>query len=349
MASEASLAATIAIPVFNSAATLARCLRSAMNQTRRDIEILVLDDCSTDSSAEIARSFAQEDGRIHLMSAATNQGKPHAMNQMVQRARGRWLAVLDADDAFHPERLERLIEAAEAAQVEMAADNLVYIDSGADIVVRTAFETGKSPRLLSRKDLAFHSNSYAEFDFGILKPVMRVEFLRRHDIAYYERTRLAEDFYYLMNFFVAGGRAVLLSEPLYYWTMPFGTISRQWTSTGSGSWRYDYRPALQANEHFIRIMAERGEHDIVAMLRGRSRQYHAMIHYLNAQRRASEGAWFRSLAIIAAHPSTYALLLRRVAGRIRRRLSRSASGAPASVLAHPSLRASEAAPAGAGQ
>ena len=330
-------AATVAIPVFNSVSTLERCIRSAMGQTLRDIEILVLDDCSTDGSAAVARHLAHEDARISVLSVAPNQGKPHAMNQMAAMAAGRWLAVLDADDAFHPERLERLVGVAEAAGVEMVADNLVYVDGGADAVVRTAFHTGDPPRLLSRQDLVAHSDSYAEFDFGILKPIMRVDFLRQHELAYYEQTRLAEDFYYLMNFFVAGGRGVLISDPLYYWTMPFGTISRRWTETGSGSWRYDYRPALQANEHFIHVMSTRGEHDIVAMLQARSKQYRTMIHYIDAQRQASEGAWVRSFATIAAHPSSYGLLLRRVAGRVRRQLSRTQPD-PVALPAHPSLR-----------
>ncbi len=349
MADAAQPTATVAIPVFNSEATLERCIRSAMAQTRRDIEIIVLDDCSTDSSAAIAHRLAQEDPRIVVRSVVPNRGKPHNMNQMAEMATGRWLAVLDADDAFHPERLERLIGAAERAGVEMAADNLVYVDSGADAVVRTAFDAGTPPRLLSRQDLLAHSDSYAEFDFGILKPVIRLDFLRRHGLAYHEQTRLAEDFYYLMNFFVAGGRGILLGEALYYWTMPFGTISRQWTSTGSGSWRYDYRPALRANEHFIDAMAARGEHDIVAMLQARSGQYRAMIPYLDAQRHAAQGAWFRSLATIVSHPASYALLLRRVTGRVRRRLSRTRPGAATPLPAHPSLRPPAAAPAGAGR
>jgi len=142
---------------------------------------------------------------------------------------------------------------------------------------------------------------------------MRRAFLLEHGVAYTERTRLSEDFYYLMHFFAAGGAGLLVSEPLYYWTMPFGTISRQWTQTGAGAWRYDYRQALQANEHFIAEMAGKGQADMVRMLRARSRQYRAMIPYLDAQRHASEGTWLRSVATIAGHPRTWRLLANRVA------------------------------------
>lgn len=334
---------TIAVPVYNSAATLERCIRSAMRQSLRDIEILVADDASTDGSAEVAERLAAEDPRITVLRLAANGGKPRAMNALIEAARGAWVAVLDADDAYHDGRLERLLRAAElgpdGVQVDMIADNIWYVDGGADAVVRTAFPPGAAPRVVTRRDLAANSDSYAEFDFGILKPVMRRAFLLKHGLAYTERTRLSEDFYYLMHFFAAGGTGLLVSEPLYYWTMPFGAISRQWTQTGAGAWRYDYRQALQANEHFIAEMAGKGQADMVRMLRARSRQYRAMIPYLDAQRSAAERAWLRSLAIIAGHPRTWRLLAGRVAGRVRRRLSAPAgatvSGPPAP---HPSLR-----------
>lgn len=347
MATMAPPAVTVAIPVYNSAATLERCIRSAMSQTLEDIEILVADDCSTDDGAALAHGLAAQDPRVTVIAISPNQGKPHAMNRMAAVARGTWLAVLDADDAFHPERLERLVAAGEAAGVEMAADNLVYVDGGVDMVVRTAFDQDAPHRLVLKADLLSHSNSYAEFDFGILKPIMRLDFLRQHGLTYYEHTRLAEDFYYLLGFFVAGGRGVLLAAPLYYWTMPFGAISRLWTETGSGAWRYDYRQALAANTHFIGVMAEKGEADVVAMLQARSRQYRAMVHYLDAQRQASEGAWVLSFTTIALHPSSYGLLLRRIIGRIGRGLAR--PQATSQLLpTHPSLRGHAPAKIGAG-
>jgi succinoglycan biosynthesis protein ExoO len=311
---------TVAIPVYNSSATLARCIRSAMEQTMRDIEILVADDCSTDDSAAIAEALAAEDPRIRVIRLSPNGGKPRAMNTMIAAARGEWVAVLDADDAYHPQRLARLVAAAEARGVEMAADNLLYVDAGIGRALRTGFDRAIGPRIIAKQDLVQTANTYASFDYGVLKPVVRRDFLRIHGLTYYEHTRLAEDFYYLLSFFVAGGRACLLSDPLYYWTLPFGTVSRKWTGTGGGPWRYDYRPALKANQHFIKQMQKLDEADVVAMLRRRSREYTAMIHYLDAQRLFAERRRLACIATIIAHPSTYRLLTQRVAGRIRHRL-----------------------------
>lgn len=347
-ASAEQVRVTVAIPVYNSAATLERCVRSAMAQTLRDIEIVIADDGSTDGSLDLARRLAAEDGRIAVLAISPNGGKPAAMNRIAAGARGEWLAVLDADDAYHPARLERLVAAGAAAEVDLVADNLVYVDAGADLAVRTAFAATGPARRVARGDLVAHSDPYAPFDFGILKPVLRLDFLRRHGIGYCEDTRLSEDFYYLVDIFAAGGQGLLLSEPLYFWTMPFGTVSRQWTQTGAGSWRYDYRPALLANATYIARMRRDGHADMAAMLVARAGQYRTMIHYLDAQRLAAERAWLRCIGTIAAHPRTYRLLLSRIAGRIRRRLAPDAAAA-GPFPPHPSLRPAVTDMAGAGQ
>lgn len=314
--------ATIAIPVFNSAATLPRCLQSAMRQTLTDIEILVADDGSTDESAAVVRRLAAEDSRIRLIRMERNGGKPRAMNRMTEEARGAWFAVLDADDAYRPQRLASLITAAETAGVEMAADNQYYVDAGAVAIVQTAFSPDAGRRIVTKRDLARNSDCFGSFDFGILKPVMRREFVITHNLRYHEDARLSEDFYYLMNFFVAGGRGCLLSEPMYEWTMPFGPVSRQWTGTGQGAWRYDYRTALSTNRYFLHRMRVSGDLEMVALLEQRERQYISMIHYIEAQRAAAEGRHLAAVTGIAMHPSTYALLLRRIAGRFARKLQR---------------------------
>ncbi len=317
--------ATILVPVYNSASTLRRCLASAAAQTLRAVEIIVADDASTDGSAAMADEMAAGDPRIRVIRLAQNAGKPHAMNLMMAQARGDWVAVLDADDAYAPDRLARLVAAAEAHGVDMAADNLRYVDaglpadaSGFGTVLRTAFDAGGPDRVIALSDLVAAADSYAEFDYGILKPVIRRAFVAQHRLAYHEDSRLAEDFTYLLDYMVAGGRTVLCSAALYDWTMPFGTLSRQWTQTGAGAWRYDYRGALRANAHYITLMQARGQHDVVAMLQRRGAQYAVMVHYIDAQRSAAEGRRGAALLTLLVHPSTWPLLGRRVAGRLRR-------------------------------
>ncbi|MEJ1977680.1 MAG: hypothetical protein WDN49_17790 [Acetobacteraceae bacterium] len=76
------------------------------------------------------------------------------------------------------------------------------------LALRTAFPATDDVQIIGRADLLRNTNSFAEFDYGILKPVVRRDFVLRHALRYNEQTRLAEDFYYLLGFFVAGGRGL---------------------------------------------------------------------------------------------------------------------------------------------
>jgi len=316
--------ASILVPVYNSATTLRRCLQSASAQTLQDIEIIVADDASTDDGAQIADFMAASDSRIRVIRLQRNCGKPAAMNTMMAQAGGEWIAVLDADDAMAPERLERLIALADARGVDMAADNLLYVDAGvpgahgSGTVLRNAFDEATGDRVIGLQDLVDAADSFGDFDFGILKPVIRRSFIESHGLAYHEGSRLAEDFTYLLDYMVAGGRAVVSAKPMYAWTMPFGTVSRKWTTTGAGAWRYDYRGAIAANTLYITRMQLLGRQDVVAMLERRGRQYGVMVNYIDAQRAAAEGRRGKAVLTLLRHPSTWGLLGRRVAGRMRR-------------------------------
>ncbi len=320
---------TIAIPVLNSAATLGRCLRSAMAQTMRDIEILVIDDASTDGSADVADLLARDDARIRVIRLSANGGKARAMNLATSEARGRWLAVLDADDAIDPTRLAVLIAAADAQGAQFVADNMHYIDPDDMCPRRTGFPAFSGSRILSLEELLRTTSSLADFDLGLLKPIVLRRFLIEQDIAYHEQARLAEDFYFLLSFLAAGGQACLVGEPLYRWTLPFSTARRRWTTTGAGQRRYDYRGALATNAHFIGVMRGLGRDEVVTMLQARAVQYGIMIHYLDAQLHLEEGRWASAMSVIVTHPSTWRLLRSRVQGRALRWLqARRSADAP---------------------
>jgi glycosyltransferase involved in cell wall biosynthesis len=102
---------SVVIPLYNSAATLRRAVASALAQSLRDIEVLIVDDGSRDDSLSLAQQLAAEDPRVRVIALPENRGKPHAMNVAFAAARGTWTAVLDADDWYAPERLETLVTA----------------------------------------------------------------------------------------------------------------------------------------------------------------------------------------------------------------------------------------------
>jgi glycosyltransferase involved in cell wall biosynthesis len=97
---------SVIVPAWNAERTLGETLRSAAAQTHPDLEILVVDDGSTDGTAEIAAAFCDADPRFRLIRKQRG-GLASARNAGIEEAKGAWIAPLDADDLWHPEKIER--------------------------------------------------------------------------------------------------------------------------------------------------------------------------------------------------------------------------------------------------
>ena len=114
------------IPVFQQEAYIAETVKSALAQTLTDIEVIVIDDGSTDRSAAIVESI--EDPRLTLLRR-TNGGPSAATNDGMLRARGRFIALLGGDDVAEPDRLARQVDFAEARPADIVFSLPTLIDS----------------------------------------------------------------------------------------------------------------------------------------------------------------------------------------------------------------------------
>lgn len=107
---------SVVIPTYNRGHCIGACLESALAQTLTDFEIIVVDDCSSDDTA--ARVAALSDPRITYVAQPSNQGGAAARNVGIRRARGEFVAFLDSDDLWLPEKLERQVAGMRAAGPE---------------------------------------------------------------------------------------------------------------------------------------------------------------------------------------------------------------------------------------
>ena len=108
---------SIVVPVYNAAKYIEETIESVINQTYKDWELLLVDDCSKDDSAEVIqeviRSFEQDEkykGRIRFIKKEHNEGAAKARNTGIMEAQGRYIAFLDADDIWYPEKLQNELD-----------------------------------------------------------------------------------------------------------------------------------------------------------------------------------------------------------------------------------------------
>lgn len=100
---------SVIIPAYNAEKFIVRTLNSVIDQTYRNIEVIVVDDGSQDTTAEIIRSIANQDNRIQLLQQQ-NAGVAAARNLAIQESKGEFIAPIDADDIWYPENIEKQVQ-----------------------------------------------------------------------------------------------------------------------------------------------------------------------------------------------------------------------------------------------
>ncbi len=98
---------SVAVPAYNAENTLEEAVRSALGQTHARLEVIIIDDGSTDATWEIALRLAEEDARVVPLRNERNRGVSFARNRAVELARGEWIAFLDSDDLWRADKLEK--------------------------------------------------------------------------------------------------------------------------------------------------------------------------------------------------------------------------------------------------
>lgn len=218
---------TVIIAAYNAAPFLSRAVSSALRQSRPPLEVLIIDDGSLDETAEVARTLAAHDSRIRLFCLDENCGPAGARNAGIDHARGEWIAVLDADDAFLPDRLERLLKIASETNADVVADNFIWYAAADGSLGAPGISLSPIVEIVDKEKYVARARPFArEADWGLLKPMFRSAFLNAHRLRYPLFSRHGEDFLLMVEVLLAGGRYILSRTPGYLYTTRSSGLSR---------------------------------------------------------------------------------------------------------------------------
>jgi len=134
---------SVIVPAYNAERYLEQTVRSAMSQTHSNIEILIIDDCSKDQTLAIAQRIAAQDARIRVLQNETNQGVAETRNRGIAEAQGGYIALLDSDDIWEPDKLERQLVLLQTTQADFAYCAYDFIDAEGKNLQR-AYEAPKA-------------------------------------------------------------------------------------------------------------------------------------------------------------------------------------------------------------
>ena len=240
--SENPIRISVVVAVYNAEKYLSQMMDSLLSQTLQEIEVICVDDGSTDTSLEILKRYAERDKRIEIRNQTeASDGAALARNMGIQIAKGKYIAVLDADDFFELDMLEKAYQKAEESNADVTLfDGYVFDDSAG-----TDRETGMilRPEYLPAGKTVFEPKENAENLFFMTigsawNALFSTDFVRREQLEF-QSFHHADDLGFVYLAYASANRIAVLSERLIHYRInnpnsQAGTLDR-WPEAAGGA------------------------------------------------------------------------------------------------------------------
>lgn len=179
---------SVCIPVYNVEQYIGRCLESVLSQSLKDIEVIVVNDCTPDNSMEIVERYVDKDCRVKLLIHSENRGLMVARHTAYMAAHGDYITFLDSDDTLAEGALENLYNAAVGTQADIVSGVIEYIPTkGAHYLWKNKLLYG------SDKISVFKSLLKDEFGHNLCSRLFRRELLQDYPYETFEMATNGED------------------------------------------------------------------------------------------------------------------------------------------------------------
>ena len=232
---------SIIIPVYNVEKYLERCVSSLQKQTLQDIEIILVDDSSKDSSLEICRRLAEDDSRIKVIHKE-NEGAGLARNAALQLAKGEYIGFVDSDDFAEPEMFEVLYNKAKEYGSDLVLSGVLFVDGNmfsekgecsrkTYFAEDTHFDTEESLRKLRMGIVGSLPEDADDSKYGmsIWKNLFRHEIIKENNLRFQsEREIYSEDALFMIDYISCIKKATGISDAFYNYCRNEASISKSY-------------------------------------------------------------------------------------------------------------------------
>ena len=225
---------SVIVPVYNGEAFLPECIATLRAQTLGEIELIFVDDASTDGSLPLLRAAQAEDARVRVIAFAENRGVSAARNAGLDAATGEYVGFCDADDWVEPGMFERLLAAAEEADADAAFCRVIKERETGAQNVPLGFDTGARFDGAAIRDTLIPAMLARETDSDEL-PLSgytpRNLFARRAvgDIRFRPDIRYAEDLLFICEVMLRCRAAVAVDEAYYHYRFHGGSVTKRYS------------------------------------------------------------------------------------------------------------------------
>lgn len=208
---------SIIIPIYKAEKYLERCLESVLQQTYKDIEIILMDDGSPDSCPSICDNYQKKDSRIKVIHSE-NYGQSVARNKGIDLSSGKYISFVDADDVLAHDAIERLVAVAEQGLYDIVSCN--YFRVAKEIKISSNSYSSGEINKYGSKDQRKRYNLYKTSSaFGyVWGKLYRSSFLNEHKLRFDSAKKVfMEDTVFNLKAFLFNPKYYVLNEPIYYY------------------------------------------------------------------------------------------------------------------------------------
>lgn len=222
---------SVIMPSYNSIRWLGDAIRSVLDQTHTDLELLVTDDASTDGSQDLISMLAASDARVRPRFLTRNGGAARARNASLTQARGDYVAFLDSDDLWLPHKLERQLGFAQIVKAPLTYTSYHKIGEDEQVETRDFRSSGRiidPPGILDYRTMLeanYIGSPTAMYDRRVLGTRLMPDLRKRQDYALW------------LSILREGGTARGLLEPLSIYRQRTGSLSSDKLSLAGWNWR----------------------------------------------------------------------------------------------------------------
>ncbi|MEM7688735.1 MAG: glycosyltransferase family 2 protein [Pseudomonadota bacterium] len=297
--SQSSLAAgapeaSVVIACYNAQDFLEKAVQSAFAQRGVEVEVIVIDDHSTDQSYALAQRLAARDARVRVLQTPSNCGPGGARNVGIAAMRGEWYCVLDCDDLMLPDRLRTLIDAAKMTNADLIADDLIVFGDDHEEHRHCETISGTPPRTLSLEDYFEATQMFGtKPNLGFLKPLIHRRVLVEAGHRYREDLQIGEDDELMVQLLLAGFRYVVTSDALYRYRKHDASISHRLSAKNS-------ERMLSSEEH-VRACVSAADRESAAY-RARFASIQDAVAFSRAVEALKERRWTAAISEMSRRP-----------------------------------------------
>ena len=232
---------SVILPMYNAQRYIETCVRSVLNQTFGDFELICVDDCSTDETLKIVIGLAQQDRRIKIVRHAKNSGAAsEPRNTGIRMSRGKYIAFLDSDDMYTPTALAELVSAAEKFQADVVHTEQVLFPENQtiDVTPETKFTTFSKEKGGFCKEAFLETDNLAErvqmfykgrFFGWVHNKLYRRDFIMEKNL-HFDKLLTSEDIVFYFKVVCTAPRIVRVPNIIYIYRHNPNSITRKMVS-----------------------------------------------------------------------------------------------------------------------